>query len=147
MEQLITAFGIDVKLILIQILNFGILLGLLGYFLYKPILKVLAEREEKISQGMKDAEAAATAKASANEEKRTILSAAHKDAEEVGSKAKTYADEKAVVIAAEAQTKAESIIKNAEAKGLELKEQARKDSEAEVAKLAILAAEKVLKAN
>ena len=147
MEQLINAFGIDVKLIISQIINFGILTGALTYFLYKPLLNMLQKREDKITQGMKDAEAAATAKASADEEKKTILSAAHKDAEEVGSKAKTYANEKAVVIAAEAQTKAESIIKNAEAKGLELKEQARKDSEAEVAKLAILAAEKVLKAN
>ncbi|MFT7507773.1 MAG: F-type H+-transporting ATPase subunit b [Acidimicrobiales bacterium] len=144
MEQLITAFGIDVKLIIIQILNFGILLGLLGYFLYKPILAMLATREEKIAQGMKDAEDAAKAKASADEEKKGILSSAHKDAEEVGAKAKTYAEEKAVVIAAEAQTKAESIIKNAEAKSEELKEQARKDSEAEIAKLAILAAGKIL---
>jgi len=145
MDQLITAFGIDVKLIIIQILNFGILLGLLGYFLYKPILNVLATREEKIAQGMKDAEAAAVAKASADEEKKGILSAAHKDAEEVGSKAKTYADEKALGIAVEAQNKAEGIIKSAEAKSEEIKAQARKDSEAEIAKLSILAAEKILK--
>ena len=146
MEQLITAFGIDVKLILIQILNFGILLAALSYFLYKPVLKMLATREEKIVQGMKDAEDAAKAKASADEEKKGILSTAHKDAEEVGAKAKTYADEKAAVIAADAQTKAEGIIKNAESKSEEIKEQARKDSEAEIAKLAVLAAEKVLKA-
>ncbi|MFT5849838.1 MAG: F-type H+-transporting ATPase subunit b [Patiriisocius sp.] len=146
MDQLIQAFGIDVKLIIIQLLNFGILLGLLVYFLYKPLLKVLAAREEKIAQGIKDAESAAAAKATADEEKKGILSMAHKNAEEVGAKAKNYADEKAGEIAAEAQTKAESIIKNAEAKSVEMKEQARKDSEAEIAKLAVLAAEKVLKA-
>jgi F-type H+-transporting ATPase subunit b len=145
MEQLIQAFGIDAKLIIIQLLNFGILAGLLTYFLYKPLLNILKQREEKIAQGMKDAEGAAKAKASADEEKRGILSIAHKDAEEVSAKAKTYADEKAVVIAAEAQTKAESIIKNAEAKSEEMKQQARKDSEAEIAKLAVLAAEKVLR--
>lgn len=145
MEQLIQAFGIDAKLIIIQLLNFGILAGLLTYFLYKPLLNILKQREEKIAQGMKDAEGAAKAKASADEEKRGILSIAHKDAEEVSAKAKTYADEKAVVIAAEAQTKAESIIKNAEAKSDEMKQQARKDSEAEIAKLAVLAAEKVLR--
>lgn len=96
---------------------------------------------------MKDAEGAAKAKASADEEKRGILSIAHKDAEAVGAKAKSYADEKAAVIASKAQIKAEGIIKNAEAKSEEMKEQARKDSEAEIAKLAILAAEKVLKTN
>jgi F-type H+-transporting ATPase subunit b len=147
MEQLIQAFGIDAKLIIIQLLNFGILAGLLTYFLYKPLLNILKQREEKIAQGMKDAEGAAKAKASADEEKRGILSIAHKDAEAVGAKAKSYADEKAAVIASKAQIKAEGIIKNAEAKSEEMKEQARKDSEAEIAKLAILAAEKVLKTN
>jgi len=145
MEQLLQAFGIDAKLIIIQLINFGILAGLLTYFLYTPILKMLAQREEKIAQGMKDAEDAAKAKAVADEEKKDILSAAHKDAESVGANAKTYADEKAVVIVAEAQIKAETTVKNAEAKSEEIKEQARKDSEAEIAKLAVLAAEKVLK--
>lgn len=147
MEQLIQAFGIDVKLIIIQLLNFGILAGLLTYFLYKPLLNIIKKREEKITQGMKDAEDAAVAKSSADEEKKGILSAAHKDAEEVGVKAKSYADEKAVAIASEAQVKAEGIIQNAEAKSTEIKEQARKDSEAEIAKLSVLAAEKVLKSN
>jgi len=145
MDQLLHAFGIDAKLIIIQVFNFGILMALLTYFLYKPVLNMLATREEKIAQGMRDAEEAAKAKASADEEKKDILSNAHKDAEAVGAKAKTYADEKAVTIAAEAQTKAENIVKSAEAKSEEIKERARKDSEAEVAKLAVLAAEKVLK--
>jgi F-type H+-transporting ATPase subunit b len=147
MEQLITAFGIDAKLIIIQILNFGILMGLLTYFLYKPLLGMLNKREDKIAQGMKDAEAAAAARASADEQKKGILSIAHKDAEEVSAKAKVYADEQAVIIASQAQVKAESIITNAQAKSEEIKEQARKDSEAEIAKLAVLAAEKVLKTN
>ncbi len=145
MEQLIQAFGIDAKLIVIQIINFVIMAGALSYFLYKPVLKILAEREEKITQGIKDAELAATAKASADEEKHTILSAAHKDAEVVGVNAKAYADEKAETIVAEAKTKAEGVLKDAQAKGEEMKVKAQKESEAEIAKLAILAAEKVLK--
>lgn len=144
MEQLIQAFGIDAKLIVIQVFNFGILMALLSYFLYKPVLQMLATREEKIAQGIRDAEDAAKAKASADEEKKGILSAAHKDAEEVGSNAKKYADDKAAAIVADAQTKAEGVVKDAESKGEEIKAQARKESEAEVAKLAILAAEKVL---
>ncbi len=147
MEQLLSAFGIELELIIAQIINFGILAVALSYFLYKPLLAMLQKREEKIAQGMQDAEDAAKAKASADEEKKAILSSAHKDAEEVGAKAKAFADEKAATITAEAQAKAESIITNAQAKGEELKEQARKDSEAEVAKLAILAAEKVLKSS
>jgi len=145
MEQLIHAFGIDIKLIVIQIINFVILVGALSYFLYKPVLKILAEREEKINQGIKDAEHAAVAKASADTEKQTILSAAHKDAEVVGANAKTYAEEKADSIVAEAKTKAEHVLKDAQSKGEEMKARAKKESEAEIAKLAVLAAEKVLR--
>ena len=145
MEQLIHAFGIDVKLIVVQIINFTILVGALSYFLYKPVLKVLADREEKIAQGIKDAEAAAAAKADAESEKQTILSAAHSEAESVANKAKSYAEEKSEGIIAEAHTKAESVIKDAESKGAEIKARAEKESEAEIAKLAVLAAEKVLR--
>lgn len=145
MEQLIHAFGIDVKLIVIQIINFAVLIVALSYFLYKPVLKILAEREEKIKQGIRDAELAAAAKASADEEKQTILSAAHKDAEAVGVNAKTYADEKADGIVAEAKSKAENVLRDAQAKGEEMKVRAQKESEAEIAKVAVLAAEKVLR--
>lgn len=145
MEQLIQAFGIDVKLIVVQIINFVILLAALSYFLYKPVLKVLNDREEKITQGIKDAEAAAKAKADAETEKQTVLSAAHGEAEKVAQNAKQFADEKSEVIIAEARTKADGVIKDAETKGAEIKSRAQKESEAEIAKLAILAAEKVLR--
>jgi F-type H+-transporting ATPase subunit b len=145
MEQLLQAFGVDVKLIIIQILNFVVLMGALSYFLYKPVLGILKAREEKIAQGIEDAEAAARSKASADEEKKQILSVAHKDAEVVATNAKTFADQKATEILAEAQVKAQGVIQNAEVKGENIKIQAQKESEAEIAKLAILAAEKVLR--
>lgn len=145
MEQLIQAFGIDAKLIIVQVFNFGILMVALTYFLYKPVLNMLASREEKIAQGIKDAENAARAKASADEEKKAILATANKDAEAVAANAKQYADEKATSIVADAQAKAEGIVKDAEGKSEEIKAQAHKESEAEIAKVAVLAAEKVLK--
>ena len=145
MEQLIHAFGIDVKLIVVQIVNFTVLVVLLSYFLYKPVLKVLADREQKIAQGIKDAEAAAAAKSAAETEKQSILSAAHAEAETVARNAKTYADEKSEQIVTEARVKADGVIKDAQVKGEEIKTRAQKESEAEIAKLAILAAEKVLR--
>lgn len=145
MEQLIAAFGIDVKLITVQIINFVILMGLLSYFLYKPVLKVLADREEMIKQGIADAEAAAGAKAAADVEKQGILSAAHAEATAVNDRAKQSADEKAAEIMADAEERRAALLREAERKSADIAAQARKDSEAEIAKLAILAAEKVLK--
>lgn len=144
MEQLIHAFGIDIKLIVVQIVNFVVLLAALTYFLYKPVLKVLNEREEKIKQGIKDAEIAAVAKASALEEKQAVLTQAQKEAGEIDARAKAFAKEKEEEIVGAAHAKASDVIKDAEAKSSFLKEQALKESEAEIAKMAILAAEKVL---
>lgn len=145
MEQLIEAFGIDVRLITIQIINFAILLAALSYFLYKPVLKLLAEREATIKQGIDDAEAAARSKAEADSDRQVIVSAAHQEAAEINSRAKVAADDKSAVILADAEAKKAAVLKEAERKGEEMKIQARKDSEAEIAKLAILAAEKVLR--
>lgn len=145
MEQLIHAFGIDTKLIIIQIINFIALMAVLSYFLYKPLLKMLQDREDKIKQGLKDAETANKAKEEAEKEKQTILSDAHKEAEQVSERAKSHAEEKRAAIVAEAESKAEHIMSQAEQAGVEIKKKATKESEAEIAKLAVLAAEKVLK--
>jgi F-type H+-transporting ATPase subunit b len=145
MEQIIEAFGIDHRLIIIQIVNFAILAGALGYFLYTPILKLLRDREEKIAQGLKDAEAAAAAKTAADAEKQTVLAAAHKEAEAVNERAKVAADAKATEIVATAQDKAAELLKSAEAKGEAAKQAALKESENEIAKLAVLATEKMLR--
>ena len=58
MEQLFEAFGIDWKLLLAQAVNFGVLFVALTYFLYKPVLKTLDERKQKVAKGVTDAEAA-----------------------------------------------------------------------------------------
>lgn len=144
MEQLIQAFGIDVRLITIQIINFTVLAGLLSYFLYKPVLKLLDEREEKIKKGITDAEEAALARASALEEKQEVLSMAQKEAEEIDARAKAFGKQKEEELLNEARIKADEVVSSAEQKSALLKEQALKESEAEIAKLAILTAQKVL---
>lgn len=144
MEQLIEAFGIDVKLIIIQIINFFVLMAALSYFLYKPILKLLNEREEKIKKGITDAEEAAVAKASALDEKQAVLTKAQLEAQEIDARAKAFGKQKEEEIVAKAQQTAAQVVSDAEAKSALLKAQALKESEAEIAKLAILGAEKIL---
>jgi F-type H+-transporting ATPase subunit b len=145
MDQIISAFGIDAKLIIIQLINFGILMVALGYFLYKPILRLLDERAEKIAQGLKDAESAAAAKAEAADEKKAVLAAAQAEAAEVAKRAKAAAESQANTIVSEASGKAGQVIKDAELKSEQIKAQALKESEKEIANLAVLAAEKVLR--
>ncbi len=145
MEEIIKAFGIDGRLIVIQIVNFTILMSILGYFLYTPILNLLKEREEKIAKGIKDAEAAAKAKAEADLEKQAVLTAAHDEARDINSRAKVAADEKAAGIVGDAEDKANAIVKSAELRATEAADQIKKDAEGEIAKTAVLAVEKLLR--
>ena len=145
MENIINAFGIDVHLIIVQIINFTILMVALGYFLYNPILNLLREREEKIAAGIKDAEAAAVAKAQAEVEKAAVLTKAHHAAAEVNARAKSAAEVTAGEIVAAAEVVAQAAKAKAVAEAEQLKAAAIKASEAEIAKTAILAAEKILR--
>ena len=52
MEALIEHFGIDWKILLIQILNFAIVLVAFTFLIYKPLVKYIAERKEKREAGL-----------------------------------------------------------------------------------------------
>lgn len=52
--DLINKLGVDWRLLLAQIANFLILMIVLNYFLYQPILKILQEREQKVKKSMED---------------------------------------------------------------------------------------------
>jgi F-type H+-transporting ATPase subunit b len=57
-NQLLSQLGIDWKLFLSQILNFFILLTVLTFFVYKPVIKIIKERSKKIKEGLDKAEEA-----------------------------------------------------------------------------------------
>ena len=53
--ELLSKLGIDWKLLLAQVVNFGILLGVLTVFVYRPLLDLLDARRERIAKAMEDA--------------------------------------------------------------------------------------------
>ena len=53
-----TQLGIDWKLLLSQVVNFALLLIILRFFVYKPILNMLKKRQEKIEEGLAKSEEA-----------------------------------------------------------------------------------------
>lgn len=54
----ISQFGIDWKLFLSQLVNFALILIVLKFFVYDPVLKILKERNKKIKEGLDKAEEA-----------------------------------------------------------------------------------------
>ncbi|MBU1292872.1 F0F1 ATP synthase subunit B [Patescibacteria group bacterium] len=145
MEQLFEAFGIDGKLLLAQLINFGVLFVALTWLLYKPVMKTLDERRAKIAQGVEDAEAASQKLAVADENAAQVVQGAETEAEGIVASARELAGSEKSRIMKEAEARAAQVAADAEARAEETAAQALRDSEKEVARLAILAAEKVLR--
>jgi len=57
-QEFFQSIGLDGKLLLSQAVNFLILLAVLRVFAYKPILRVLKERRERIEEGIEKAQEA-----------------------------------------------------------------------------------------
>ena len=57
-NELLSQLGINWKLFLSQAVNFFILLIALTFFVYKPLLKIIKERNRKIKEGLDKAEEA-----------------------------------------------------------------------------------------
>ena len=144
MQQLFAAFGINWKLLLIQGINFGVLLIVLSYFLYRPLMKVIDERRAKIAEGVRAAEAAASRLADAKVEGDSIVGAGAKQAEELVASARMRAGEKELELVSLAESKAEAIMRDAQARAEESKRMALQESQKEIARAAMLAAEKIL---
>lgn len=145
MSALLAAFGISGSLLLAQAVNFGILLVVLTYLLYKPVMKVIAERQAKVAQGVIDAERAAEKLAKADDEAAGRVSKAETDAEGIVASARDTATAEKNRIVKEAEARAAALAADAEARSKETAAKALRESEKEVARLAILAAEKVLR--
>ena len=145
MADLLGSFGIDWRLLLMQAVNFGVLLAALTYFLYKPVLKVLDERRAKIRQGIKDASDAKHKLENAEDEKSKIIGEATGTAENIISTAKGTAEEKGKEIIALAEQRGEKIETDANMRAKEAAKRALDGSNEEIARTAILAAERLLK--
>jgi F-type H+-transporting ATPase subunit b len=144
MESLLDAFGIDWKLLIAQLVNFGVLFFALTYLLYKPVLKTLDERRAKIAQGVLDAERAAEAASTADADAAEVVKGAESEAEGIVSSARDLAGSEKARILKEAETRAAAVAADADARATEVAAKALRDSEKEIARLAVLAAEKVL---
>jgi F-type H+-transporting ATPase subunit b len=146
MQQLLSAFGIQWSLLLAQAVNFAVVLIALSYFLYKPVMRALDERKRVVGQGVLDAQLAGEKLAKADGEAQSRVHAAETSAEEIISTAREAATEQRTKLIKDAEARAAAVAKDAEARAQEVAAKSLRESEKEVARLAILAAEKVMQA-
>jgi F-type H+-transporting ATPase subunit b len=72
-QKIASDFGVDWPHLLAQIISFSIVCILLQRFAYKPVLKILGERRQKIAQAQEDAKKSAVELAQTEIQRREIL--------------------------------------------------------------------------
>lgn len=145
MSELLSAFGIDGRLLLINCINFGLLLVTLWYFLYGPLTKMLEQRRLKIAQGVQDAHEAEIKLKEIHEARASMIADAGKEADSLVSDARVAAAAKARDLVAAGETAASNLLREAESQAQEMKAQSIAESKQEVAKLIVLGMERLAK--
>lgn len=145
MSELISTFGINWKIMLVQIVNFGVLLFALKHFVYGPVMQMMEKRRKAIEQGVKDAKLAAEKLDAADGEGKAIVAQASRDADDIIARSKVRAEEVGQTIARSVEEKAAAALRDAEMRAKDMKEKALVESKAEIAQAAMLVAEKLLR--
>jgi F-type H+-transporting ATPase subunit b len=136
--------GISLPMLLAQIVNFLILLGLLYLVAYKPIMRMLDERSRKIKESMEQTEFIKEQAAQAEEEVKKQLEAAAKEGQEVITRATKTGEELRQKAQQQAKQETEALINRARTEIQRERDDAIDELRKEVADLAILAAGKVI---
>lgn len=144
MNSLIETFHIDARLIIAQIINFGIVFFVLYYFILKPLFKVMKERSEKIQNGLKFSEQIEKEMKEIQEKKEHIMFEARRSADSEMENAKKIAEEKKKEIMDDAQLKVNNLLIVAKVNAEDERQRVVNESKQDVIDLAFSVATKVL---
>jgi len=136
--------GISLPTLLAQIINFVILFGLLYLVAYKPIMRMLDQRSNKVRESMEQTEFIKEQAARAEEEVEERIEAASREGQEVIARAVRTGEEVRQQAQQEARQEAESLIVRARTEIQRERDEAINELRKEFADLTILAAGKVI---
>ncbi len=130
--------------IIVASLNFLIFVVILYFAFGKSVSRMLADRRERIEQGLKDAEQARNDRDSAEQERRATLTEARREANEILARAQKVAQESRDADIAATKEELERLRVRATSEIEAEKTRALADLRAEVADLALTAAGKLI---
>jgi F-type H+-transporting ATPase subunit b len=138
------ALGINLGLIIIQIIAFTIVFLTLNAWVYKPMLDMMETRKQKIAQGLEDARVAAEARANAEKEAAKVLAEAQAEAGKVVREATERAASAGKEVKAAAEAEAVKAREAAMAEAELERNRILGDLRGQVAALSIAAANKLV---
>lgn len=139
--------GINLTLLVAQIFNFFILFAILGAVAYKPMVKFLDGRREKIAKGLEDARRAEERLANIEKDYQTRMDAARADAQKMVAEMTANAEKNSAAIVAKADEDAAKIRATAQEEAEAERNKALADLRSQVVTLSIAAANKLIGAS
>lgn len=136
--------GIDLGVLVAQLVDFFLLLGVLTLVLYRPMRRVLKERSERIAKGLADAEMAAKRAAQAEADYQQHIQEARRMAQDIVAQAKKDAEQQRESILSRAQSEAQEIRARASGEVQQQQREALTALQGQITDLALEAAAKVL---
>src|SRR2546428_7029507 len=131
--------------VLVSIVNFLVILYLLRRYLWGPILTVLANRAEKIREGLAMAEAAKAERDAMKAEVERLLADARRDAQAIAERMTKAAEAAAADIRAQSKAEADRIRERGREDAKQLHDQALAQLRSELAGLVVLPASRALR--
>lgn len=94
MDSIIDTFHIDLKLLIAQVVNFGIVFAALYFWAFKPLAKTMQSRSQKIADGLTNAEAIAKRLEKSKQEHTELIKQAKQEAHQLLQQAQIDAEQR-----------------------------------------------------
>jgi len=144
MDELIKTFHIDWKLLIAQIVNFGIVLFVLYRFAIKPLSKTMDQRTKDIEDSLEGAKKIETDLVKLEEDKEKAMLKAKKEAQEIIEQARLQGEVQGKNMVEDAKKEVQTVIAVAKEQIAQEKQTMIKDIKSEVSNLVVKATAKVL---
>ena len=142
--ELFNALGLSWPTLISQLINFGILYWLLAKFALKPLLANIEARQQQISEGLANSQAADQALAQAEAQKDEIVTAARAQARDIIASARQSASQQEEQIVGAAKAQAAQIIEDARAKNDEDRQKMLSDVRGQIAEIVSIGVKNVI---
>lgn len=142
--ELIAKLGIDLKLLLAQIVNFLILFFVLKKLVYKPLLGLMDKRKKMIEQNVEDTKKIEERLTKLEEEKKEILKKASTEAIEIVTEAKKSAEQDHANAMTKAKEEISALAERYRAGLREEKEALTEEIKADMANLIVESSKKIM---
>lgn len=143
MDEFISTFHIDWKLMLAQVVNFGLVILALYFLAAKPLRKLIDDRTKEITDGLENAKSNAEILKNTKKEYEEIISKARGEANSIFEAGKKEAEEKKTTMLEKAKAEVDAMIETGKKSLLSEKAKMVDDAKKEIVALVISATEKV----